>query len=198
MTDKILAIRIEGVSPLMCHAIPRELLFPEEKSVLRGEEGTPREQADRGLYRATVGKKKNVLVIPGQNLLKCLVEAGKFQKAGRSKLTTRDSSLVTAAVALLNINIPIEHKAPWEVESNMVTNEATKGKVPCHRPRFDEWALEFRIQVDVKMFDMKMVRRLVDDAGKKIGLGPRRPERKGPFGRFVVTRWEEENGQSQA
>ena len=31
------------------------------------------------------------------------------------------------------------------------------------------------------------------DAGKKRGLGDYRPARKGPFGRFVVTKWEAED-----
>jgi len=40
------------------------------------------------------------------------------------------------------------------------------------------------------MFNEKTVRMLVNDAGKKIGLGDYRPQRKGPFGRFSVVGWE--------
>jgi hypothetical protein len=40
------------------------------------------------------------------------------------------------------------------------------------------------------MFAPDLVRAVVDDAGKKIGLGDYRPQRKGPFGRFVVRKWE--------
>lgn len=39
------------------------------------------------------------------------------------------------------------------------------------------------------MFGPILVRSIVDDAGKKIGLGDFRPARKGPFGRFVVKEW---------
>lgn len=60
----------------------------------------------------------------------------------------------------------------------------------CHRPRLDEWSTAFTLDVDGDMFSEKLVRLLVDDAGKKCGLGDYRPNRKGPFGKFVVTSWE--------
>jgi hypothetical protein len=59
----------------------------------------------------------------------------------------------------------------------------------CHRPRLDEWAVTFNAEVDDEMFNDKTIRLLVDDAGKKVGLGDYRPSRKGPFGRFVVQNW---------
>jgi hypothetical protein len=40
------------------------------------------------------------------------------------------------------------------------------------------------------MFSAGIARRLVDDAGRKVGLGDFRPWRRGPFGRFTVVRWE--------
>ena len=59
----------------------------------------------------------------------------------------------------------------------------------AHRPRLDEWRLEFTLDVDETMFAPDFVRLLVDDAGTKIGLGDFRPDRKGPFGKFAVTSW---------
>lgn len=60
----------------------------------------------------------------------------------------------------------------------------------CHRPRLDNWELSFTLDVDTEMFDAKIVRILVDDAGKKCGIGDYRPNRKGPFGKFFVKTWE--------
>jgi len=33
------------------------------------------------------------------------------------------------------------------------------------------------------------LRHIVDDAGSRVGLLDFRPERKGPFGRFIVIEW---------
>jgi hypothetical protein len=35
----------------------------------------------------------------------------------------------------------------------------------------------------------KLFRAIVDDAGKRVGLGDFRPATKGPYGRYVVTSW---------
>jgi hypothetical protein len=42
-----------------------------------------------------------------------------------------------------------------------------------------------------EIVDETRVRRIIDDAGSRVGLLDFRPERKGPFGRFVVTSWAE-------
>jgi hypothetical protein len=60
----------------------------------------------------------------------------------------------------------------------------------CHRPRVDAWSCTFEIEIDTGMFPPALIRSIIDDAGKKIGLGDYRPARKGPFGRFVVSKWE--------
>jgi hypothetical protein len=47
------------------------------------------------------------------------------------------------------------------------------------------------------MFTEAFARKLVDDAGKRIGLGDFRPDRKGPFGKFVVSNWAKESNTAQ-
>jgi hypothetical protein len=80
--------------------------------------------------------------------------------------------------------------AEWEVDSRPIVNPSTKGRRLTHRPRFDRWRVTFTLEVDAAMFDPKFVRQLVDDAGTRIGLGDFRPDRKGPFGKFKVVRWD--------
>jgi hypothetical protein len=120
-----------------------------------------------------------------------LVDAGKFHKIGRNKVTTQKTSLVPAGLSIEELVIPFDTKN-WEVDSRSVVIPATGGRIMCYRPRLDKWTLSFTLDIDESMFDPKFVRLLVDDAGKKCGLGDYRPNRKGPFGKFVVTSWEEE------
>jgi hypothetical protein len=55
--------------------------------------------------------------------------------------------------------------------------------------------LSFTIDVDPTLFSLGLVRKIVDDAGSRIGLGDFRPSCKGMFGRFTVVSWEvTENG----
>lgn len=48
------------------------------------------------------------------------------------------------------------------------------------------------MEIDTELAGVKLVRDIVDAAGKRIGLGDFRPDCKGPFGKFVVTLWEEQ------
>jgi len=152
----------------------------------KGKKGTPREQAEPKCYKNSDGE----LVIPGPNMFAAIIDAGKFHKVGKNKVTTQKSSLVPAAMSLLEI-VMLLRGGPWEVDSRSVVNPSTGGRMMCHRPRLDEWELDFTLEVDDEMFHTDFVRQLVDDAGKKIGLCDYRPSRKGPFGKFVVTGWKE-------
>jgi hypothetical protein len=54
---------------------------------------------------------------------------------------------------------------------------------------FDDWKLTFTAELDTTILSEKLLRAIIDDAGKRVGLGDFRPATKGPFGRFVVTNW---------
>jgi hypothetical protein len=77
----------------------------------------------------------------------------------------------------------------FEVDSRPVVVPATGGRIMCHRPRLDSWKLKGTAEIDDEMFSADLVRALFDDAGRKIGIGDFRPQRRGPFGRFNVTLW---------
>jgi hypothetical protein len=135
--------------------------------------------------------------VPGPNIFACLINAGKFHKVGKTKVTTQKSSLVPAGISINEIVLPVSDgngggAATWEVDSRSVVIPSTGGRIMCHRPRVDEWGLSFSLDVDTELFQPAFVRKLMDDAGKKCGLGDYRPDRKGPFGKFVVTSWVEE------
>lgn len=182
-------VTIEGVSPLLMNRFTEanEIAVSGGTTVaFRGSKGTPREQAEPKRYADS----KGMLYIPGPNIFSALIAAGSFHKAGKSKITTMKTSLVPAGIQVEDLVCSLDTDQ-WEVDSRSVVIPSTGGRIMCHRPRVDKWSLSFTLDVDTTMFDPKLVRAIVDDAGKKIGLGDYRPARKGPFGRFVVTAWVE-------
>jgi hypothetical protein len=59
-------------------------------------------------------------------------------------------------------------------------------RIPRARPRFDEWALEFRIvNLDPGLLRRDVIHRILVDAGRFHGLGDFRPE----FGLFKVEKF---------
>ncbi len=186
---KTVNVTIEGVTPLLMNRFTSESeikISSGVSAVSQGDKGTPRDQAAKTAYKDEQGN----LYVPGPNLFRSMIDAGKFHKNGKSKVTTKKSSLVTAGLSLSNkdIALPLNTKK-FEVDSRSVVIPATGGRIMKHRARLDEWKLSFTLEIDTAIFTVEFVRMLVDDAGKKIGLGDFRPDRKGPFGKFVVTKW---------
>lgn len=178
---------IEGIAPLLMnrfHEAAQQKASAGTSSTMAGKKGSPRDQAEPKVYVGANGKP----VLPGTNFNAAVVEAGKFIKSGKSKLTTTRSSLVPAGLSILEVEAPIT-PSKWEVDSRAVVIPSTGGRILCHRPRFDEWRVTFTLEVDESMFDESIVRELVDLAGQRIGLGDFRPQRRGSFGRFKVVSW---------
>lgn len=183
-------ISIEGKTPLLCNRFTDEAISQVEGKSSRlstsGYRGTPKEIAEPKLYLDPVNGKP---VIPQPNIYRCIIDAGKFFKAGKVKVTTMKSSLIPSCVEMDEVHYPIKHKDPWEVDSRPVRIPATGGRVIAHRPCFNNWGLSFGVELDTDIMNESLFRDIVDKAGKAIGLGDFRPDCKGPFGKFVVTKW---------
>lgn len=188
-----IAIKIEGITPMLLNKFTDEAAMKASSgttsAAASADRGTPMEQAEARLYTDEEG----TLIIPNPNLFRCILDAGKFFKAGRSKVTTQKSSLVPACLMINELAIPIISKEGWTVDTRPVRIPATGGRILCHRPCFNDWQLEFTCELDTEIMGSKLFRELVDAAGKRIGLGDFRPDCKGPFGRFTVVSWEEKN-----
>jgi hypothetical protein len=180
-------VTIVGVSPLLCNKFTDAAALAvsgNTSAVMRGQKPPPREQAQAKLYLDSNGKP----TLPGTNLMRSIVNAGSFVKSGKSKLSTQRSSVIPAGMSISEIELPIAG-AKWETDSRSVVIPSTGGRIMCHRPRFDDWRVNFTLDVDETMFSEAIARELLDLAGKRIGVGDFRPERKGPFGRFRVDQW---------
>ena len=185
-------IRIRGITPLMLNRFTAEQAIiasgGTRGSSAAADRGTPLEIAESKLYKGLDG----TLMVPQPNIMRCIVDGGYFHKIGKKQVTTKESSLVYACLNIEGVEIKIHHRQPWKVDTRPVVIPATKGRILAHRPIFDDWEVEFTVELDTTIMGAQLLRKIVDDAGKRIGLGELRPARKGPYGRFVVVRWEEE------
>ena len=97
--------------------------------------------------------------------------------------------MLFSCLDIAEAEIEIIHSQPWKVDTRAVRIPSTGGRILAHRPMFDDWALEFEVDLDTVILGEKLFRSIVDDAGKRVGLGDFRPATKGPYGRYVVTSW---------
>ncbi len=80
----------------------------------------------------------------------------------------------------------------YTIDSRPVVIKATLGRIIRHRPRLNTWEVSFEIEFDDNMLKELEVKTVLDDTGTRVGILDFRPEKKGPFGRFMVTHWEVE------
>jgi hypothetical protein len=187
---EFIKVQIEGLRPgLLLKRFPDGNL-EETSMVQKGEKGTPREQAESGLYKDENG----IIGIPSQMIFSSMMEAGRDLKIGKRQISTKTSSLIPAGLAIEEVFLTLKTPKPWEVDSRRVVPAAGGGTVSVisYRPRFDEWSVEFTLSIDTEIFTKEIARQLIDMAGKRQGIGCYRPNRKGPFGRFVVIGWKEQ------
>jgi hypothetical protein len=163
---------------------------PKAKDI--GHVRTPREDAEPKLYLHD-GKP----MLPGENLMACLIAAGVFVRLdAKRQISTGKSTILPGLMSMLDFALPLvdpdnDKKAvAWEPDVRKGVNPNGNEAVCIVRPRFDRWAFHVRIELDDAEIGENTIRQLWDLAGKRVGLCDFRPARKGVFGKFVVERWD--------
>ena len=175
MATKTVVVTIKGISALLMHKFP---MVPVEAL----EKKPPQEQAELAAYRTEDGQ----LYVPGLAIQRALVQGATFSK-GRGRASLQKE--VCACVMVTPEYCILDNQA-YAVDSRPVVVPATKGRVLRHRPRLDGWQVSFSVEYDDALLTETQLRKIFDDTGSRVGLLDFRPERKGPFGRFMVTSWE--------
>jgi len=176
MSIRNIRCTIKGMSPLLMHRYPLEPVEAIEKKSIE-------ERAEIGAYRIpSTGN----LYLPGVAFQRALVGGAAFSKGkGRASLQK-----VVAACVIVSPEYGDLGVSEYLIDTRPVVIPATKGRVLCSRPRLDEWQATFAVEYDDTLLTEDQLRRVVDDTGSRVGVLDFRPEKKGPFGRFVVIHWE--------
>jgi hypothetical protein len=191
---KLFEVEIRGTTPLMQHRFPEDALFAllgaktEKKKI--DEQLTPREIADKHAYKSSDGS----YYIPTEYVIGAIKHVASDYKQKNSQrkslkmVATGAIRPQTEAATLLN-----EEGASitsFEVDVRKATNHQ-KGAVAVCRPRFDRWKTKMVIQIDDTIVPDKTVLEMLEDAGKRSGIGSFRVAKGGVFGQFQVTSWKE-------
>jgi hypothetical protein len=187
---KIVEIELTGVTPLLQHRMDEESLFSllGAKSTRKQdkEELTPREIAQKHVYQSQEGK----YYIPAEYV------AGAFSHVAsdyKQKNSTR-KSLKTIAKGIFQpvdvMGVLVDESENeiknFEVDIRKATNHQ-KGAVAVCRPRFDKWKSKLKFQVDESLVSLDTVHEMLNDAGKRSGIGSFRVSKGGYFGQFRIT-----------
>jgi hypothetical protein len=187
---KTVDVEIKGTTPLLIHRFTEESEQDKKTRRIETKRRDPRDEATKHAYIAKDGTYFfNAFAIPS-----CMGNAGSSHKQTGSRKTLR--FVVPSAIRMESDTVTINNgegkpAKDFEVDSRPVTIPATKGRIMRHRPRFDQWSAKFRLFVNDDLLSPESAHQLLNEAGVSIGIGDFRPEKRGPFGTFLVTKFKE-------
>ena len=180
MTQEI-KVTIEGTTPILFNRFRDTSI--EGKSKKRTGALVESDIHDK-LYYDERGK----VQLPSVYIKNSLTEAAKqFKIQGKNKATY--SKIVGSTVDIAPFYIELEYPENYEVFRISAVNPMTKGRMMVSRPKFNKWSASFSIILNDPQVDSNVVNEILEHAGKYVGLGDWRPEKKGMFGKFMITSW---------
>jgi len=176
-------VTIQGTTPILFNRF-RDVAI-EGKSKKRTGALEQSEIEDK-LYKDEKGK----IQLPAVYIKNSITEAAKqFKIVGKNKATY--SKIVGSSVDVMPFYIEFE-SGKYEIFRISAVNPMTKGRIMVSRPKFNKWSATFQIVLNDSQVDVSVINEILEHAGKYVGLGDWRPEKKGMFGKFMITSFKQE------
>jgi len=187
---KRVSVKITGKTPLLQHKMDQEALFgllgAKTGRKKDKEELTPRQIAEKAVYQRKDGR----CFIPSEYIIGSMAHvAGDYKQKNsiRKSLKSVIKGACRTSQGEIDLSTPCgEPIKDFEVDVRKATNHQA-GAVAVCRPRFDEWACEFELEIDDSLVSIETCCDILNDAGKRSGIGSFRVQRGGYFGQFMVT-----------
>lgn len=177
---KQIKVSIKGTKPLLQHKISLEQEAQLASKTKKREGQAKGDNPEDYLY--VVGGK---ICQPAEHIYQAIIKRlTNYKIQGRGKKTYKEIGQGTLRIEPEYI----PHKnQKWEVDMRTVVIPATRGRAVRLRPRFNDWQLDFIIEIMNDDLPIEVVKSALDDAGREGGIGDYRPR----FGTFIVTSFQE-------
>lgn len=160
----------------------------KQLTAIRGKKKTPeiQEQIDHLSYALALYYSPDTGPYwPAENIEASLINGAKKHRLGKD---------VSTAVVMVETRAPLQYEGPRDPDEMYhdprfvdIRPVDVQGKrVMRIRPKFDQWAADFHLQIDTEKIMPEQVKTALEVAGSDHGLGDFRRR----FGRYNVTQWE--------
>jgi hypothetical protein len=181
-------VGLRGLPPGLLMASKR-IMEADDRSGKKGVRRSHEQEAELHCHWTKAGKEKQ-LAVPWTNLYKSFCQAATYYKWQGQKSF---ADVVAATISCDRDMVPLGTKE-YEVYVDWCRIPPRTGAmVQVARPRLREWACEFVMSVDAEMYGkggIAVLKDIIAHAGKMVGVGPWRPQLRGPYGRFTVLLFE--------
>lgn len=184
-------IYLKGTSPLLQHKMPEDELFSllgtKSKKKKDKETLTPREIADRYAYKIN-----NTYCIPTAYIVgafKGIASEYKQKNSQRKSIKSIAGGIFRPDEEFVNL-LDNNHKeiTSFEVDIRKGVNHQ-KGAIAVCRPRFDEWNILMTATIQTDFVSEEVILEMLNDAGKRSGIGSFRVSKGGYFGQFIIEKF---------
>ncbi len=191
---KTFECEIRGITALMHHRMPEDelmgLLGIRESIKKPKEARTPREIAERYVYRTKDGK----CYIPLKYISGAFIQASSDYKQKNSSRKSLKSVAGGVFRPMDELAVLIDDKGKaltdFEVDIQKATNHL-KGAIAVVRPRFDKWGCKFQVQINDSILSPEIALQILEDSGRRVGIGSFRVAKGGFYGQFEIRSWKE-------
>ena len=174
-------IEIKGITPYLMNRFVGDLMAKAPTYLIGTKDYAS--EITNALYQSPKGE----IYVPGEQIKGTLVEAGKQMRVvGKGKATY--SKIFGAFLVITPDTIPMTNQK-WIEDARAVVIQ--KSRVMRYRPKFMDWGLKFTITTLTDNISAEVLKEGLELAGNFSGIGDFRPQKKGSFGRFMVTSFKE-------
>jgi len=194
MAWKTLLCRIQGTSPILLHngqtADPLNHYAKEMKKISgkRNKTDADHEALMKVEWQAGLYVKDQKVGIPDVVIAGMLTESARKKKKGPAS----KSGLIVDGFFSLEHDGPSDLEKLWKDGRFRLTTKVRvqRNAVMRTRPKFDQWALQFPVELDDQQIDKEELEGILEIGGRTVGIGDWRPR----YGRFKVIELKEVKG----
>lgn len=176
---KVIKVEITGKTPLLMNN-PQQMV--RTKSVRKTtEERSLESDAEKTAYKTKTGE----LYVPSRCVFASIINSAKLFKTGKQNM----SSLLAGTIRIEPLELLLGTKK-YEIDAQRVVIQR-QGIIKA-RACLPDWKISFDlIYDDTYVGDPLILKQIIQDAGNRIGLLDFRPQRKGNYGTFDVSKFKE-------
>ena len=178
-------VTINGLPPGILLHNPAAGLMGGNKTGKKPTIPPPEDEAAAGLYWT---EDSSSIAFPSWNIHRAMTAGAAGFKLGKRAMSPYIAGSLTFLPVMASFNT-----TNYRVDIRRAVIQ--RQGIMRSRPNLFPWELSFIIQVAEEDFPNPAIideslKAIMEDTGRRIGIGDFRPGCKGPFGRFQVTRWE--------
>lgn len=180
----IVSVTIEGIAPILFHRYDCDAVETKTNAA-KGSAAKKTDDIESYVYRNDAGE----ICLPGEYLRQSIIMAAKFRQDPRSPRKSAMDLFKAAIIPLTELASLGVSEWDYEDRRRVVIQ---RNAIPRIRPALRSgWKATIELMVNIPEYvPPVLLRQVLDDAGRLIGVGDFRPT----FGRFAVSGWEIASG----